>query len=547
MVDILPQDTAQEQPNTNSGAGVRDAIAEARAEIQQAETAGVPPVTPEPVATRFDEGHLTDTVADEVLLGRYRWVPGLEWLQWTGKYWKPVLSGEVREAIRLWALEQFRRASLLEIEASARGDDAEARRWSDLRDSWKSVLSKAKLTSLTELASQREGIITDPELLDNQPHLLNAQNGVVDLRSGEFWAHDEHEDWVKSLLFTKIAGCAYRPDAKHPDWAKALRALPEDVLGYFQLRLGQGITGEPPRDDVLPVCWGGGANGKSTIMAGVAGAIGDFFTLVSDRVLLASVGQHPTELMELRGARLAFIEETPEERHLNVQRLKKVLGTPYIEARLIRKDSVTFKATHTLIVNTNYKPMIEQTDHGTWRRLQLVRFPYTFSPGDDGYDPTLRQRVQQGGDAGEIHEAVLAWLVQGAMEWYRLGGVMPEAPKAIQEDTARWRRESDIIYTFWEDVVEPAPGYHVTSKELLEAMNELLAEHGARPWGSKTFNARFGDHDLTRAAQVHVLSSPVMRDYPGNAGILSRKPALVGAPLAQTYRAWWGLKFRGSN
>jgi putative DNA primase/helicase len=31
-----------------------------------------------------------------------------------------------------------------------------------------------------------------------------------------------------------------------------------------------------------------------------------------------------------------------------------------------------------MFVSTNYRPIVQATDHGTWRRLLLVRFPYTF-------------------------------------------------------------------------------------------------------------------------------------------------------------------------
>jgi putative DNA primase/helicase len=120
---------------------------------------------------------------------------------------------------------------------------------------------------------------------------------------------------------------------------------------------------------------GSGENGKTTFAGAVAAALGDYYTLVPDRVILGNPSDHPTELMTLRGARFALIEETPEARRLSVNRLKKVVGTPQITARLIRQDSVTFDAVHSLFLSTNYRPVIEEVDHGTWRRLAQLRFP----------------------------------------------------------------------------------------------------------------------------------------------------------------------------
>ena len=143
---------------------------------------------------------------------------------------------------------------------------------------------------------------------------------------------------------------------------------------------------------------GSGANGKTTITAGITAAVGEHAVYVPDRVLLANPGDHPTELMTLRGARLALLEETPEARHLNVKRLKDVLGPPLMTARLIHHDSVEWAPTHSLFVSTNYRPRVEETDHGTWRRLALVSFPFTYrtdgerltGPNDRRADPTLR-------------------------------------------------------------------------------------------------------------------------------------------------------------
>jgi phage/plasmid-associated DNA primase len=75
----------------------------------------------------------------------------------------------------------------------------------------------------------------------------------------------------------------------------------------------------------------------------------------------------------------------------------------YITARFIRQDNLTFRASHTLIATTNYIPIVNETDWGTWRRFALLRFPYTFrKPGqalrngvtDRPGDLTLKSRIK---------------------------------------------------------------------------------------------------------------------------------------------------------
>ena len=77
-----------------------------------------------------------------------------------------------------------------------------------------------------------------------------------------------------------------------------------------------------------------GENGKTTVLVAVTKTLShDIAVTVSDRILTARPGDHPTELMSLRGARLAFREEFPELGHLNAKRLKTVVGTERIVAR----------------------------------------------------------------------------------------------------------------------------------------------------------------------------------------------------------------------
>ena len=61
-------------------------------------------------------------------------------------------------------------------------------------------------------------------------------------------------------------------------------------------------------------------------------------------------------------------------------------------ARLIRHDNVTWEATHSLFLTTNYLPRIDETDHGTWRRLAMVRFPYRFGAAVDATTAPSRGR-----------------------------------------------------------------------------------------------------------------------------------------------------------
>lgn len=474
----------------------------------------------------FSDAVLADTVCREELDGRFCWASGLGWMTWTGKVWESATDATVTEAVRLWALEAFNRVL----------DRQRADHQRDMRsqmEGWRGVLSRGRLGSLVSLS---KGILEcKPDDFDNDPDLLNCPNGILDLRTGDLQPHDPDQ------YMTKIAGVDYVKGATHPDWMTALTALPDDVVDWVQLRMGQAITGHMTPDDLAIICQGGGANGKSTISDACAEVAGKYHVVVSDRAMLGGASDnHPTEMMDFMGARYAVLEETPESRRLDTNRLKKLTGTREITARRIRQDSVTFDATHSLFVNSNYRPVVDETDHGTWRRLALVRFPFTFrksqgevrGPQDRLGDPTLRQRVKTD---PQVREAVLSWMVAGAQRWYDLALVMPEPPEQVTADTRAWRMESDPILHFIDDHLAFDYDSHVVSPELREVFNAFLREKGGKEWGDKTFAARFGGHDLV--SQHNVERRRIRRQ----SGLSTMHPEAVPAV---NYYAWLGVRFQ---
>jgi P4 family phage/plasmid primase-like protien len=481
----------------------------------------------------FSDAILADTVCSETLDGRYRWAAGLGWMQWNGKVWTECTDATVMEDIRQWAMAGFQRVL----------DQQRAEPNKDLRsqmDGWRGALAASKLGNLLKLSRGiLESAATD---FDYDPDALNCQNGILDLRTGVLTPHDPDR------LMTKITGCDYVPGARHPDWDTALEAVPDDVVDYFQIRNGQAITGHTPPDDVILICQGGGSNGKSSIMdtlAKAAGTRGGYHTAVAHRALLGNASEnHPTEMMDFLGARLAVLEETPEAKKLDVNRVKQLAGTEQITARKMRQDSVTFKATHTLIINTNHRPLVEESDHGTWRRLQMLTFPFTFrkpgeactGPYDKPGDQMLRQRLRT--DDGPRTEAALAWLVEGARKWYAAGQIMPPAPKQVEKDTLSWRKESDLILSFIGDVLTFDWNSHILARELHEVFNKYLADKGHREWTDRTFVSRFGGHDECARNGVE---RKKIRARDGRSTLGGHTPTGVN------YQAWLGVRFQDPN
>jgi putative DNA primase/helicase len=476
-------------------------------------------------------GWLSDTKVSQrlvkrVLRNRYRWTKALGWMGWDGKRWVRTSHEDVVEQSRLFAAEML-------VNAIANGVSG------DRLHAYVRRLSASAVRAAADLAKGQ--LLIDAAEFDTHPDLLNVANGVVNLRTGAIGRHDS------GLLLTKCAPTEYRRGATHPDWATAVAALPDDVAGWMQLRFGQAATGHPTPDDILPVLHGRGSNGKTTITTGINRTLGEgeYAVTVPDRVLLANPGDHPTELMTLRGARFALLEETPEARHLNVKRVKDSLGTTTMTARYIRQDSVTWAPTHSLFVTSNYRPRVEETDHGTWRRLALIAFPFTYrnngeqlkASNDRAGDATLRQRVEAG--LNGQHEAVLAWLVEGARRWYAGGQVLPQPPPTVVEATRKWRHDSDLILRWFDDTLIADSQYFIPGNDLYETFTAWLTANGHQKWTSQTFGDRFGQHDeITGLKIVHT------RIWSRGTDLKASRSSLAFKPLPERFRAWFGVRYR---
>lgn len=474
---------------------------------------------------------LAERISAEILEGRYCWAGALGWMAWNGKHWDRCEEVAVIEDVRQYLVEEVRR-ELPKVVQDWRA-----------RAELTSLLAKGRINAVTSLA---RGIVkADSKDFDAYPDLLNTLTGIVDLRTGQLYPHDHKK------LLTKITSVGYVPGARHPDWDAALHACPEDCRPWLQTRAGQGLTGHMPPDDTMVLMKGGGENGKSTVMGTLMEVAGGYHVLVSDRVLMADPNAHPTELMDFRGARLAVAEELPEARRMSVKRLKDTVGTPRMKARYMRQDSVEWEATHSLFLSTNYLPIIEETDHGTWRRLQLLTFPYKFlKPHEEPSgaanelrgDPGLRQRLKEG---KEQKEAALAWAVEGAKRWYDDNRVLPQPPARVAQDTKAWRAESDQILGYWSDRLIPSIDHHVMALDLLDDFNAWLRNHQHQKWSDKTFTSRYGSHDETSRHRVE------RRQIRAAAG-LSRPPfdgqwGEAQRSVTTRYAAWLGVRFRTND
>jgi P4 family phage/plasmid primase-like protien len=491
------------------------------AQLEAHITSTPPDTTPPP--DQFIDERIADIVADDALADRFVRCQGLGWMQWTGQRWRPATDETVTDAICAYINERWTEARESGQKAAERG--------------WHSFLTAPKVKAVLWLA--RTKVECQADEFDAHPHLLNTPDGVVDLRTGATTPHDPDQ------RLTKITRGCYRPGFERPDWTQTLTAVREDARVWFQQQMGWAITGYP--SVVLLIWQGGGENGKTAIVAALLAALGDYASAASDKLLTS--GEHSTERADLRGHRLLIAEELTDQHVLDLTAIKRVTDVSQIRARHLYRELESFTPSHSLVITTNSVPIVEETDHGTWRRLLLVTFPYTFrkphdpilGPADRLGDPGLKGRLTDGTD--EVHDAIVTWAVEGARLSYATHGV-PPLPKSVATDTLAWQIRSDPLLGFWRDWLVVDTSGCVTTVDLGRAFNVWLREHGQTEWSQERFRPAFKRHAQT--VRYGITTKRVREIKPWT---LSRPTTHVRTlpPLSERPDLFIGLRFRAPD
>ena len=469
------------------------------------------------------------------LAGAFLWARGMGWLRWTGMTWKLVDAGVVHDAVASGFRDWYAHA------AKSEGDN-------QILGKMATLLSRARITAVTDLSHGNPLITRDAADFDAYPDMINTPGAVVSLRTGEVFPNDPR--W----LFTKVTSGMYRPGFTHDDWEQALEALDPPERKWFQRRIGQGITGHPPADGIMPVLQGSGENGKTCLTTdGPVRALGDFAQAASHKLITSQApgrSEHSTEMADLRGQRLLIGEELAEGRSIDVTALKRIQDVGTIRARYVHKDNISFTASHSLMVTTNYVPVINETDHGTWRRLALVRFPYSFRASaelcvrdtDKLGDPGLKQRIRLN-QSGQ-HDAIVTWAVEGARQWYDEGYRDAPLTGQITTDTLDWRKSADRILGFALEMLQPDPEACILAGDMLDQFNAWIARNGHTAWAKETFTPRFADHEWATRHGIENRRTAALRGL-----VPWPVPGLFRASNAMPKQAtvWMGVRPRTSD
>jgi len=401
--------------------------------------------------------------------------PWSKWLVWDGKRWAVDDQRRICTLAKLVAADLWREAGDLSAKAE---DDNEIRA---MLSFVKSSNGATGIRNMIDLARSEPGIPILATALDTDHWLLNVANGTLDLRTTKLRPH-ERGDFI-----TKLSPVSYDIDAECPTWRQFLqRILPDETLRNYVRRLaGYCLTGAI-REHVLPICWGTGANGKSTLLDVLLELLGDYAAKAPSDLLLAQRDDtHPTALADLHGKRLVTCVETGDGRRLAETLVKEMTGGDRITARRMREDYWTFTATHKLILATNHKPTVRGTDYAVWRRLKLIPFAVTIPEAEQ--DRSLKDKL-----LAEL-PGILNWALLGCVDWQANGLGEPDV---IRNATESYRDEMDVVGAFIAECCLLGRQHEATATSLFQAYRDWCERNGEYPTNQRRFGMQLTERGI---------------------------------------------------
>ncbi len=373
------------------------------------------------------------------------------WLHWNGYAWREDERGSVEQ--EMLKTIRFRGDVARDIRDDARRQ--EAQKWALRSESGKHYLEAlSRVKTMPSIVS----VATD---YDNNPWLLTTINETINLRNMETY-EPRKEDFI-----TKQANVNYDPEADAPTWSRFVSEIfegDEEVVRYVQKALGMCLSGDIS-EQAFFICYGAGANGKSTLLNTVRKVLGDYAATTSFNTFDAdNRNEYGNDMAALKGRRFVIAIEAEANKKLAEARVKTITGGDSISCRFLYGEFFEYNPTYKVWLAVNHKPLVRGADHGIWRRLHLIPFnakfvhSYEAQEGDKILDKELENKL--------LKEAsgIFNWLIEGFRLWREEGLNPPkkivdatEMYKSENDSTARWLNEMTIHDN--EAAVEAADAY----------------------------------------------------------------------------------------
>jgi putative DNA primase/helicase len=338
-----------------------------------------------------------------------------------------------------------------------------------------------------------------PGDFDANPKLLNCKGKTANLKTGNT------EQSLPEDLHTKSTGYGL-PDIgtnKLPElflnFLNEITCGDTDMAKWLLRWFGYCLTGDVSAGYFVNF-YGNGGNGKGVLLRVMQKIMGSYAVTLSPRAVVLQ-GRETSgrfELADLRGARLAIIDDVPDGRFDEIT-IKQLTGEGRIRAEQKFKNSFEFTPIAKLALASNTRLGMRDTGNSMKRRLRAVPFNYTPTP--DKTDPGLEEKL--------LEEApyILALAIEQAKIYLDNPGPAGFPPcAAIDEASKEYIESQDTVAQFLEEKTEKAADgaedAGISAKEVYNAYKDWCAANSHKPLTVTRFGENIKRNGITKTRKT---------------------------------------------
>ncbi len=274
-------------------------------------------------------------------------------------------------------------------------NENEAKYWSTVDKNFKLYKSKLgddtfqkKIVSQCRFKFRQRGFCDE---LDSYENIIGVGNGVLIVGTEPRLIRGYHE--YKISKFTETNYVPYDPEnPRIRVLEQAFRDIfpEEDVYRFILMHMSTALDRREAAN-ILMLLAGGGRNGKSFIAKMVHNTMGNEYCGTGKSALLTSQIERGNEAnsaqMHMVGKNWFYFDEFNRNDMLNTARVKSLVNTGWQSGRENYGNQKNYKNTCNPMAMSNWEFVIEDTDHGTWRRIYFYRNKIKFCEHPDPNNP----------------------------------------------------------------------------------------------------------------------------------------------------------------
>ena len=289
--------------------------------------------------------------------------------------------------------------------------------------------------------------------LDTNDYLLGFENGIYDLKRGEFRPGQPTD------LISMSVGYDYQKFNRQSQQLNEVQEFIHDlfimkpelvdyVLTFFASCLEGGNAKE-----TFHIFIGSGGNGKSKLLDLMKKVFGKYYRTSNTTMITQKRGSSANaseDLVALKGIRLGVFHEPEKSDKINTGFMKLISGGDDISARGLYKSEVNFKLSASFVLASNIEPRLESNDGGIVRRLRVVPFDTKFVE-----NPNRRKKFELPRD-NELSRKLESWkeaMMYLLLKYYKhnyLTGDFPD-PRSVKSRTLDYMANANVYQAFFNE------------------------------------------------------------------------------------------------